>query len=125
MSLMYTMCVDGSQFQRICSLLHWAKSHLHSVRLCPSHVSFTAWSSPCSMPPRLRGNSSLLGTNVTIPGHIAIPNTLREHLREVTLTCHPKHFGKSCTYTSIWLLDFYSIFISKIDFVVLCALLIA
>ena len=41
----------------------WARSHLHSAGPRPSHVSFIAWSS-C---PNLHGNSSSLGTNVTIP----------------------------------------------------------
>ena len=45
----------------------WARSHLHSVEPRPSHVSFTAQSS-C---PHLRGNSSSLGTNVTIPSHLS------------------------------------------------------
>ena len=41
-----------------------ARSHLHSVGPHPSHASFTAW-----LPyPHLHGNSSSLGTNVTIPG---------------------------------------------------------
>jgi hypothetical protein len=41
-----------------------ARSHLHSVGPHPCHSSFTA-QSYC---PHLRGNSSSLGTNVTIPG---------------------------------------------------------
>ena len=42
----------------------WATSHLHSDGPRPSHASFTARSS-C---PHLRGSSSFVGTNVTIPG---------------------------------------------------------
>ena len=42
-----------------------AKLHMCSAGPCPSHVSFTARSSCLN----LRGNSSLLGTNVTVPGH--------------------------------------------------------
>ena len=45
----------------------WARSHLHSVGPCPSHASFTARSS-C---PYMHGNSSLLGTNVTIHDHLS------------------------------------------------------
>jgi hypothetical protein len=45
----------------------WARSHLHSVGFRPSHASFTARSSR----PHLHENSSLLGTNVTIPGHLS------------------------------------------------------
>ena len=41
----------------------WVRSHLHLAGPCPSHASFIARSS-C---PQLHGNSSLLGTNVTIP----------------------------------------------------------
>ena len=40
-----------------------ARSHLHAVGSRPSHASFTVRSS-C---PHMRGNSSSLGTNVTIP----------------------------------------------------------
>jgi hypothetical protein len=45
----------------------WATSHLHSVGPRPSHASFTA---PTSCP-HLHGNSSSLGTNVIIPGHLS------------------------------------------------------
>ena len=45
----------------------WARSHLHSVGPHPSHASFTARSS-CL---HLRGNSSPLGTNVTISSHLS------------------------------------------------------
>ena len=44
-----------------------ARSHLHLARPHPSHASFIARSS-C---PHLHGNSSSLGTNVTIPGHLS------------------------------------------------------
>ena len=44
-----------------------ARSHLHSARPRPSHASFTAQ----SFCPHLSGNSSWLGTNVTIPGHLS------------------------------------------------------
>ena len=41
-----------------------ARSHLHSAGPCPSHASFTTR----SFCPHLHGNSSPLGTSVTIPG---------------------------------------------------------
>ena len=47
--------------------MSWDRLHIHSVGPRPSHTSFTAWFS-CL---RLRGNSSSLGTNVTIPGHLS------------------------------------------------------
>ena len=47
-------------------LVPWVRSHLHSVGSHPSHNSSTARSF-CM---HLRGNSSLVGTNVTIPGHL-------------------------------------------------------
>ena len=43
-----------------------ARSHLRSAGARPSHASFTARSSYL----HLRGNSSPLGSNVTIPGHL-------------------------------------------------------
>ena len=44
-----------------------ARSHLCSAGSYPSHASFTARSS-C---PHMRGNSSSLGTNVILPGHLS------------------------------------------------------
>ena len=43
----------------------WARSHLHSVGPRPSHASFTAQSSPCSLHARA-WELFLVGTNVTI-----------------------------------------------------------
>ena len=45
----------------------WARSHLHSVGPRPSYAS----SLPSLLCPHLRGNSSLLGTTITIPGHLS------------------------------------------------------
>jgi hypothetical protein len=58
-SVYFVQSIIDSCFQR-----PRARSHRHLVRPCPSHASFIARSS-C---PHLRGNSSSLGTNVTIPG---------------------------------------------------------
>ena len=57
----------GASVERWVKLLPWARSHLHSARSRPSHVSFTTRSSY----PHLRGNSSPLGTDVTILGHLS------------------------------------------------------
>jgi hypothetical protein len=61
----------GSQPMIMAKNLSGVRLQFHSVgsglTLPPSHASFTTW----SFCPHMRGNSSSLGTNVTIPGHLS------------------------------------------------------